>query len=61
MGLTRKKHYDSYTLAFDLKGVRPLLRTKNHSDTIVRVTVHDEGICRDVDVPGDLGSRGKVL
>lgn len=55
------KHYDSYTLTFDLKGVKPLLGTKNHSDTIVRVTVHDEGICRDVDVPGDLGSRGKVL
>jgi len=28
---------------------------KEQANSIVRVTVDDEGVCRDVDVPGDLG------
>lgn len=35
-------------------GARGLI--KEHADSIVRVAVEDEGVCRDVDVPGDLGS-----
>lgn len=37
-------------------GARRVMR--EHADSILKLAVEDEGVCRDVDVPGDLGLDG---
>jgi len=47
------KWFELLTTATGDVGAREVM--KDNSESIVRIALDDEGICRDVDVPGDLG------